>query len=146
MSMLSGDATVERQSTCIAYRSGNTRVERCGSVETKGQTTNEAKAQTAKAQTTGAGRNLVTWSDNSNNENNFVIERCDQVSLTVKGEKKTVSCSGGWKPIGTVGANVTNYVDNTALVNRTYLYRVKATNNVGSSGYSNEAAITTPSR
>lgn len=147
MSMLSGDAAVERRSTCTAYRTANgTRVETCGSVEARVPETIEAKARTTKPQTTGFGRNLLTWSDNSNNEKNFVIERCDQVNLTEKDNKKTASCAGGWRPIGTVAANVTRYVDNTAMVDQTYFYRVKATNESGSSGYSNEAVITTPPR
>jgi hypothetical protein len=134
VSLLSGDAAAERRSTCIASRGSNgTRTEKCGSVE-------------AKAPLVGTGRNVLTWSDNSNNETNFVIERCDQISLTVKDNNRTVSCAGGWRPIGNVEANVTSYTDNTALVNRTYIYRVKATNSMGSSGYTSEVAITTPSR
>jgi hypothetical protein len=45
-----------------------------------------------------------------------------------------------------VGANITRYVDNTALPNHTYLYRVKATNDFGSSEHTNEASITTRSK
>ena len=147
MSMLSGDAAVERRSTCTAYRTANgTRVETCGSVEARMPETTETKARTSKPQATGSGRNTLTWSDNSNNENDFVIERCDQVNVTEKDSKKTASCAGVWKPIGTVAANVTQYVDDTAVVDQTYLYRVKATNKNGSSGYSNESVIKTPSR
>ena len=147
MSMLSGDAAVGRRSTCSAYRSADgTRVETCGSIEARVPETTEAKERTTKPQAIGGGRNFLTWSDNSNNENNFVIERCDQVNLTEKDNKKTASCAGGWRPIGAVAANVTQYVDNTAMVGQTYLYRVMATNNGGSSGYTNEAVITTPPR
>lgn len=147
MSMLSGDGAVARRSTCTAYRTANgARVERCGSVEATVPENIEAKARTSKPQATGLGRNVLTWSDNSNNESNFVIERCDQVNLTEKDNKKTASCAGGWRPIGTVAANITQYVDSTAMVNQIYLYRVKATNGSGSSGYSNEAVITTPMR
>jgi hypothetical protein len=88
----------------------------------------------------------VSWADNSDNESNFVIERCDQVRIAPKGEKTVVSCMGGWRSIGTVGANTTSYVDNTAAANRTYLYRIKASNSAGSSGYTQETAITTPVR
>jgi hypothetical protein len=147
MSMLSGDAATERRSTCTAYRNASgTRVETCGSVEAKVPETIEAKARTAKTQATGSGRNILAWSDNSNNETIFVIERCDQVNLTEKDHNKTASCTGGWKPIGTVAANVTQYVDDTAIVEQTYLYRVKAINKSGSSGYTNEAVIKTPPR
>jgi hypothetical protein len=143
MSMLSGDSAVERRSTCTAYRTASgTRVETCGSVEAKVPENIDAKARTTKPQATGTGRNVLTWADNSNNESSFVIERCDQVNLT----EKTASCAGGWRPIGTVAANVSQYVDDTAMVDHTYLYRVKATNNSGSSGYTNEAVIKTPPR
>ncbi len=141
MLTLSGDAAVERRSTCIKSRTGDgTVIETCGSVEVKAQTTkvgrNKADAKTV----------LLTWSDNSDNENNFVIERCDQISLMGVGQKKTASCTGRWRPIGIVGANVTSYVDSTILSNRTYTYRVKATNSIGGSDYSNEASNMTPSR
>jgi hypothetical protein len=88
----------------------------------------------------------VSWADNSDNESNFVIERCDQVRIAPKGEKTVVSCIGGWRSIGTVSANTTSYVDNTAAANHTYLYRIKANNSAGSSGYTQETAITTPVR
>lgn len=88
----------------------------------------------------------VSWSDNSDNESNFVIERCDQVSVAPKGEKTAGSCIGSWRSIATVGPNSTSYVDNTAAVNHTYLYRIKATNSKGSSAYTQETAITTPVR
>ncbi|MGE5303735.1 MAG: hypothetical protein ACM3TN_10435 [Alphaproteobacteria bacterium] len=147
MSMLSGDATAERKSTCTAYRTANgTRVETCGSVEVTAPKTTEVKARTTKPQPTGSGRNILAWADNSNNESNFIIERCDQVNLTEKDNNKTASCAGGWKIIGTVAANVTQYVDDTAIAGQTYLYRVKATNKSGSSGYTNEAVIKTPPR
>ncbi len=152
VSMLSGDLAVERRSTCVAYMTANnTRVETCGSVQAREPDPNPAKIATTKPlsvplQTNGSGRNVLTWSDNSNNENNFVIERCDQLTFSQKENKKTASCAGAWKLVGTVPANVTQYVDNTAMVDRTYLYRVKAANKSGSSGYSNEAMITTPSR
>ena len=147
VSLLSGDPAVERRSTCTAYRPANgTRVETCGSVEARVPDPIQAKAGTAQAQATGLAGNLLTWSDNSNNENSFVIERCDQLNMAEKDNKKTASCAGVLRPIGTVAASVNRYVDNTARVDQTYLYRVKAANKSGSSGYSNEAMITTPSR
>jgi hypothetical protein len=88
----------------------------------------------------------VSWSDNSDNESSFVIERCDQVRRAPKGEKIVTFCIGSWRSIATVGANTTNYLDNTAAPNHTYLYRIKATNSEGSSGYTEATAITTPVR
>lgn len=140
MSKLSGDAALNRQTTCIVSRTSGRPVETCGAVEATPQTpVGDANA--------GSGASVeLAWSDNSNNEKNFVIERCDQVSIAVQGQKKIASCTGGWRSIGIVGANITRYVDKTALPNHTYLYRVKATNDFGSSDITNEASITTRSK
>jgi hypothetical protein len=147
MSMLSGDAAVERRSTCIAYRNADgSRVEKCGSVEARVPEPMRAPRPTAPRQATGSGRNILSWSDNSNNESNFVIERCDQVNLTANQDRKSAACAAGWRIIGTVAANVTQYIDDTAIVGETYLYRIKAINKSGSSGYTNEALIKTPPR
>jgi hypothetical protein len=146
MSMLSRDDAVERQSTCTAYRTASgSRVETCGSVGAPAPPTLKAKDPVAKSAASRSGRNVLTWSDNSRNETNFVIERCDQVTFTKK-DNKTASCAGVWKSIGTVAANVTEYIDDTAIVDQTYLYRIKAMNQSGSSGYTNEAVIKTPPR
>lgn len=67
----------------------------------------------------------LTWTDNSSDETSFVIERKDPNTR--------------YTDIGRVGANVTNYTDNTALRNVTYTYRVRASNATGDSVASNEA-------
>ena len=88
-----------------------------------------------------AGRNVsvhLAWADTSDNESNFIIERCDQVA-----SKDTATCTGTWRTIATVSANSTEYIDKTASPNQTYIYRVKALNSQGSSGYT-ETVITTP--
>ncbi|HRE79565.1 MAG TPA: Ig-like domain-containing protein [Opitutaceae bacterium] len=72
----------------------------------------------------------LSWSDNSNNEKGFIIER--QILL------------GLFLPIATVGANVTTYVDRGLLASTKYTYRVLAYNNFGKSVYSGSATITTP--
>lgn len=137
MALLSSDSAP----TCSAFRgSEGSRIETCGSADTGARATASAPGNPQ------AYSVQLAWSDNANNESNFVIERCDQVSVAPMGQKTAASCAGGWRQIGTVGANVTRYVDNTASWNQTYIYRVKATNSKGSSGYSDEAVITTPSR
>ena len=73
----------------------------------------------------------LTWADNANNESNFVIERKTGVG-------------GTFAPLATVGGNVTTYSDFTVAASTTYIYRVKATNAIGSSGYSNESTIAVP--
>jgi phosphodiesterase/alkaline phosphatase D-like protein len=75
----------------------------------------------------------LSWSDNSNNEIGFKIQR------------KT-GATGTYVDIRTTGANATSYTDNdTALRDGTvYYYRVCATNASGDSAFSNEANGTTP--
>ena len=72
----------------------------------------------------------LSWQDNSSNESGFRIER-------------KAGASGMWSQIGTVGANETNYSDTGLSTGTTYYYRVRAYNNGGNSGYSNEASTTT---
>jgi hypothetical protein len=70
------------------------------------------------------------WTDNSDNETSFKIERStDGVNFS---------------QIDTVGANVTAYSDTTVAESTTYWYRVRASNGDGDSAYTNIASATTP--
>jgi phosphodiesterase/alkaline phosphatase D-like protein len=73
----------------------------------------------------------LTWTDNSNNENGFKIER------KVDG--------GTYAEIDSLSANSVQYTNTGLLPETTYYYRIRAFNSYGYSGYSNEASITTPS-
>jgi hypothetical protein len=135
-------ALISRDSvpTCTVYAArGGSRIEACGYVPSGGPTSPGASP---------AGHQVypvhLAWSDNSDNESNFIIERCDQVQSASK--DGTATCTGTWRTVATVSANTTKYIDNTAAVNQSYIYRVKAVNSQGSSGYTQEAVITTPSR
>jgi len=68
----------------------------------------------------------LSWTDNSDNEDGFRIER-------------RLSPSGSYAGIATVAANATTYADNTVTAGQDYCYRVQAYNTAGSSGYTNEA-------
>jgi YD repeat-containing protein len=74
----------------------------------------------------------LTWTDNSDNETGFKMER---------------SSDGGsnFTTISTMGSDVTSYNDTGLSPSTTYTYRLLAYNNYGNSGYSNEADITTQS-
>jgi len=73
------------------------------------------------------------WSDNSNNEAGYIIQRKDGDSLSVN----------PFVTIDTVGVNVINYLDSGLNPNTTYTWRIFGYNALGSSGYSNMAEATT---
>ena len=73
---------------------------------------------------------VITWTDNSNNETGFKIQR--------KG------ATGGYTDLTTTGANATQYSDTTVTDGTLYYYRVCATNTAGDSAYSNEVSGITP--
>jgi len=71
---------------------------------------------------------LLTWQDNSDNEDGFKIERDDGT---------------GFQEIATISANQTSYLDEGLSPSTTYAYQIKAYNSAGDSGYSNQAQATT---
>jgi hypothetical protein len=82
-----------------------------------------------------AGQNTLTWTDNSNNEDKFNIER------------KAVTCTSSALPFSaltSVGKDVITYVDTAVVEGTTYCYRVNAENTAGKSVFSNTAERTVP--
>ena len=79
-----------------------------------------------------AAQLTLGWTDNSNNEDGFRLER------------KT-GTAGTYVPIISLGANAGSHVDSNLPAATTFCYRVNAYNSTGSSGYSNEGCATTPS-
>lgn len=73
---------------------------------------------------------VLKWTDNSENESGFVIERRSDPSKP-------------FSRVSTVGLNTTSYQDSDLLTGTTYYYRLKAFNPAGDSVYSNEAMTTT---
>ena len=71
----------------------------------------------------------LTWSDNSDNEDGFKIERKEP--------------GGTYALISTIPANSTSYNDQGLTANTIYYYRISAYNSYGNSPYSNEANATT---
>jgi hypothetical protein len=72
----------------------------------------------------------LNWTDNSNNETSFLIERSsDNISFS---------------QIASVSANVTGYTDGSLTSGHTYYYRVRAANAVGNSSYTNTASAIGP--
>ena len=81
-----------------------------------------------------AGQNVLTWTDNASNEQNFNIER------------KAEACAGGtaFAPLATVGLNIMTFTDLAVTEGTTYCYHVNASNVAGASAFSNTAARTVP--
>ena len=71
----------------------------------------------------------VSWTDNSDDEDGFSIER-------------KLDPNGTYVVIATVGPNVTFYSDSSLANSTTYCYRVNAFNSAGNSAYTNEACKT----
>jgi hypothetical protein len=78
----------------------------------------------------GKGSVILSWTDNSDNEDSFVIER-------------STSVADGYIQVAAVAANVRSYTDTTAFRKTTYFYRVRAANSGGRSSYSNVVSIKT---
>ena len=80
---------------------------------------------------------VLSWRDNSSNENAFYIERCEGAGCT--------SFTG----LGGTSANISTYTDSSVAAGTTYRYRVIASNDGGFSSYTNivsiVAGVSTPS-
>lgn len=97
------------------------------------QTTKPDAPGSLTAASNDAGRVVLRWIDNSNNEAGFTIERKS-------------SGDDVYFPVGKAGANETSYEQDelstyAVFPGEDYYYRVRAYNESGSSGYSNEVYI-----
>jgi tripartite motif-containing protein 71 len=75
---------------------------------------------------------LLTWTDNSNNETGFRVERCEGQGCNQ------------FRLAATVGANVVTYTNNGLDNGNEFAYRIRAYNEAGNSAPSNTARATTP--
>lgn len=75
-------------------------------------------------------RVVLRWTDNSNNEAGFIIQR--------------KSPGGNFEDIGSVGSNVSEFINEGLSSGATYIFRVLSYNSTGNStAYSNELIVTT---
>ena len=72
----------------------------------------------------------LSWLDNSNDETGFEIER--------------MAGTGAWISVTKTAPNAASYQDGNTIGSTLYTYRVRAVNDDGVSGWSNEAMGTTP--
>lgn len=97
-------------------------------------------APSAPADLTGVavstGRVTLSWTDTSDNEEGFIVERCAFI-----GKRCRVTAE-----IASLGPGVTSFDDLDVKRNTSYEYRVYAFNAVGASSLSNTVIVTTPRR
>jgi len=72
----------------------------------------------------------LSWTDNSDNEEHFVVERKEE--------------GGTYAELEMLDPDTTTYTDSSVEGEKLYYYRVKAVNSAGDSGYSNEARVSVP--
>ncbi len=72
----------------------------------------------------------LSWTDESDDETGFKIERKD-------------GPAGAWAVIGTTGVDAVSFLDQGLTPNTTYGYRIQACNDAGCSSYTTEAQATT---
>ncbi len=75
---------------------------------------------------------LITWTDNSDNEQGFRIERAND----------DAGSPGTWSTLTNVGAGVATYTDTGLTAETTYHYRVCAYNSIGDSDFATSYATT----
>jgi hypothetical protein len=109
----------------VAFRDSRTCLTQTGS----GDPTPIPAAPTGLSLTAAASDAILSWTDNSSEENSFEIER------SVGG--------GAFGLLEAVPADTTTYTDAGLAADTTYAYRVRATNAAGASGYTNVAEMTT---
>lgn len=75
----------------------------------------------------------LTWTDNADNEDEFIIERMTSPGAYVALSPKVAAKSG-------TGTTV-SYLDKDVTAGNTYIYRVRSSNALGRSAYSNEVTV-----
>jgi hypothetical protein len=84
----------------------------------------EAPTELVVTSTTSTSISL-SWSDNSDNETGFKLERCQGANCT------------NFEQLPAFGADITTYTDSGLKANAQYRYRIRAFNGAGNSAYSN---------
>jgi len=84
----------------------------------------------ASASAVSSARVRLAWSDASDDESGFRIERSDG--------------GGAWAPLASAGANESAFDDTSVSPNSTYSYRLAAYNGAGLSGWVETNTVTTP--
>ncbi|MCI2283808.1 fibronectin type III domain-containing protein [Colwellia sp. MSW7] len=94
-----------------------------------GNNTGPVPAPNNLAGSPGTNSINLTWSDNSNNEDSFTLQRS--------------APGGSWVTIATPGANTTSYNDSSLSPNSTYYYTMHAKNSTNTSAWSSTITVQT---
>jgi autotransporter-associated beta strand protein len=94
-------------------------------------TTAPAAPTALTASATSAASITLNWVNNANNQAGFKIER-------------STGNTSNFAQIAVAGVSATSFIDSTVSPSTLYYYRVRATNIVGDSSYTNIASATTP--
>jgi len=122
LNLVSTKVAIDNNSITVAIDDRVTFLE----ITSQGNTTDTPDTPTELTATNlGPSGVKLAWKDNSANEEGFGIERDDGLF--------------GWRLVGTVEANLTNFVDRIQP-NRDYRYRIVAVNSSGRSEYTNTVA------
>lgn len=120
--------------TTYAYRVRACNDAGCSAYTAEASATTEAVPPAApmslSAMADGPSAILLSWTDASNNETGFQVERRAMADST-------------WVQAGAPGADTAVFTDSGLAPNTSYSYRVRACNDAGCSSYSDEAAATT---
>ncbi|NOT83677.1 MAG: fibronectin type III domain-containing protein [Methylococcaceae bacterium] len=93
---------------------------------------NSSRRPTSNTSNTKTNNQVVlSWADNATNELNYLIERCKGATCTIFSE------------IASVGGNAKTFSNTGISRNTNYTYRVRASNAVGKSAYSNTLSVKT---
>ncbi|MEP5364131.1 MAG: PHB depolymerase family esterase [Reichenbachiella sp.] len=105
------------------------------SATTQQEGTNSPPAAPSSLSTTTTGMSSIqlSWQDNADNENAYIVERSE-------------GNESNYVVITNLSANVESYSDNSLNASTTYFYRVIASNTEGNSDYSNSSHATTESQ
>ena len=130
----------KKQSFDFKTRIGTFKLSDCGVPPQPPLIPNSPSELTATAGNTGQGKNRIpfvdlAWLDNSDNEDEFIIQRSVQ---TGNGANKTCD---KFIDIGTASENITVYRDEIVVSGTTYCYKVRASNENGASEPSNMVTV-----
>ncbi|MGZ3769869.1 MAG: fibronectin type III domain-containing protein [Bdellovibrio sp.] len=110
---------------------GNSANSNTASATTQAAVTTAPVAPSSLAATVASSSQInLSWTDNSNNESGFKVER-------------GTSSAGPFTLITTTAANASSYSDASLAASTTYYYRIAATNAVGTSSYTAVVSATT---